>query len=153
MLYYSIFMTQYINFTHVIYDKTEQSISDNNKQNLFNFILKYHYTCCMNIYTQAELSNEEKQEILQDEYSIFNKKLDEYNRDNMTNFSFYPIPRVLYDLFVILFILYGKIKTYANEFSESVVYANYNKYCTIVNIYHNKLSDIFWITNNSIHEM
>src|SRR5947207_7428265 len=146
-------MVQYINFTYIFYDKTSENVSDVNKKNLFNLILKYHYPCCMNITTQAELSDEIKQEIIQDEHSLFTKKINEYNENYKTKFSFYAIPRVLYDLFVILFTFNGIISTHVNEFSQSVVYSNYIEYCNIVNIYHNQLIEIFWIINNSIHSM
>src|SRR5437868_14637419 len=110
--------SQFLNFTYILYNgkvcesnQFDYKPAPKDKLNLFNLILKYHYPCCMNIHTQSKLSQEEKQMLINDEVLLFSQKISEYNKVNQTNYKFFQIPRVLYDLCVILFVLDGMIES------------------------------------------
>ena len=54
--------TQYINYTHILYNETIKGIDIKDGKKLFDLVLKYHYPCCMNSHTQIVLTEEEKKE-------------------------------------------------------------------------------------------
>lgn len=144
--------TQFINFTYIIYNRNEnKNIANNDKIELFNMILKYHYPCCMNIYTQAQLSDDDKKGIIENEQLLFSKKIDEYNKMNNKKYDFYQIPRIIYDLFVILFTSNQKIDIQLKRFLflENFKKYDYKSYCNEVDKYNSILP--FWYFNDLIH--
>ena len=90
--------------------------------------------------------------ITNNEQMQFSEKLKEYNQINGTDYKFYPIPRILYDLFYVESFVYGKInRDITNDFSQFMKYYNYDEYCREVDKCHNNLLDIFIKINNEIH--
>src|SRR5947207_3999246 len=138
--------TEFLNFTYILYnekacesDEFDFRPAPKDELNLYNLILKYHYPCCMNIHTLAILSDNEKQMLINNEVLLFKQKIDEYNKINKTSYNFLQIPRILYDLCVILFVLDGMIGLKEFSFGGDMRYFNYDEYCGRVDKYHSEL--------------
>jgi len=148
---------KYVNFTYIIYDINDVNTDIiKNKNELFDLILKYHFPCSMNIHTQTLLSTEEKQEIIDNEVLLFGKKLNEFNNHNNTTYSFYQMPRTLYDLLVISYYLSLDINERLNVpyfvLGTDMIYFDYEMYCSKVDEYNKQINNFFWSVNNFIHK-
>lgn len=102
-------------------------IGDVNLNTYKNILFKYSYPSCMNI--NYNLSEEEKKNILTDELSFIKNKFVE----NKLQVNILQIPRILYDIFVILYIIKNEHLIYnypVFNFDENL--ENYNIYCNFV---------------------
>lgn len=129
------------NYTYIFQNKNDSLLTFEEYKHVYEtIVLKYHYPLCLNI--SNNLTQSEKNSIKTNEFQFIKSKL--------PGTQIYPLPRVLYDLFFILYncvILYNRkinIKKFNNE-DESYV-----DYCNKLNDYHAELSENIFGLNNFI---
>ena len=113
-------------------------------------ILKYSFPMSLN--TTNDLTEEDKSQIIKNEY-IFVKNLisslteSEYN-DNDNNI--FIIPRILYDLFFMMYHGIYNIKTDIPRYSFNINLTTYDAYCEKTNEYHDSISEQVYLLNEYI---
>jgi hypothetical protein len=132
------------NYTYILQNKNDSLLTFYEYDDVYKTILlRYHYPVCLDV--TLNLDETEKDGIKMDEYSFIKSKLPE-------NIQIYQLPRLLYDLF---FILYNCVYLYDTKF-ETKSFNNesmqYNGYCNDVQKIHNDLSEKIFNLNNYIVE-
>ena len=113
-------------------------------------ILKYSFPMSLN--TTNGLTEEDKSQIIKNEY-IFVKNIisslneTEYN-DNDDNI--FIIPRILYDLFFMMYHGIYNIKTDIPRYSFNINLTTYDAYCEKTNEYHDSISEQVYLLNEYI---
>lgn len=134
------------NYTYIV-----RTPSENVFMNIYNdVILKYSFPMSLN--TTNDLTEEDKSQIIENEY-IFVKKLitqilhegSSYNDNNII-----IIPRILYDLFFMMYHGIYNIKTDIPRYSFSIDLTTYNAYCEKTNEYHDSISKQVYLLNEYI---
>ena len=131
------------NYTYIFQNKNDSLLTFDEYKHVYEtIVLKYHYPLCLNI--TNNLNQAEKNSIKTNEFQFIKSKL------STTNIQIYQLPRVLYDLFFILYnsvILYNRkieIQKFDNERQP------YIDYCNKLNNYHADLSEKIFGLNNFI---
>jgi hypothetical protein len=119
--------------------------------NIYNqVILKYSFPMSLN--TTNDLTEEDKSRIMENEY-IFVKNLitrildagSSYNDNNII-----IIPRILYDLFFMMYHGIYNIKTGIPKYQFNINLITYNTYCEKTNEYHDSISEQVYLLNEYI---
>lgn len=100
-----------------------------------NIIFKYSYPCCTNI--NNELTDTEKEEIINDEFNFIKNKIHKYCDKEI---EIIQIPRIIYDLFNI----YIQIKLYMDNNKLSIV---------LLKIYELKFNELFFNVENKYNNL
>lgn len=129
------------NYTYILQNKNDSLLTFEEYKDVYEtIVLKYHYPLCLNI--SNNLTQAEKNSIKSNEFQFIKSKL--------SGTQIYQLPRVLYDLFFILYncvILYNRkinIKNFNNEQQPFI------DYCNKLNDYHAELSENIFGLNNFI---
>jgi len=135
-----------INFTYIVRTPSEDVF-----MNIYNqVILKYSFPMSLN--TTNDLTEEDKSRIMENEY-IFVKNLitrildagSSYNDNNII-----IIPRILYDLFFMMYHGIYNIKTGIPKYQFNINLITYNTYCEKTNEYHDSISEQVYLLNEYI---
>jgi hypothetical protein len=119
--------------------------------NIYNeVILKYSFPMSLN--TTNDLTEEDKSQIIENEYifvkNIITQILDEGSSYNDNNI--FIIPRILYDLFFMMYHGIYNIKTDIPRYSFNINLVTYDAYCEKTNEYHDSISKQVYLLNEYI---
>jgi len=130
------------NYTYIFQNKNDSLLTFEEYKSVYEtIVLKYHYPLCLNI--TNNLTQAEKNSIKTNELRFIKSKLS-------ATIQIYQLPRVLYDLFFILYncvILYNR-KIDIQEFNNNR--QPFIDYCIKLNNYHADLSEKIFGLNNFI---
>jgi hypothetical protein len=119
--------------------------------NIYNeVILKYSFPMSLN--TTNDLTEEDKSQIIENEYifvkNIITQILDEGSSYNDNNI--FIIPRILYDLFFMMYHGIHDIKMNIPSYKFNVDLVTYDAYCEKTNEYHDSISKQAYLLNEYI---
>ena len=130
------------NYTYILQNINGSLLTFEEYKNVYEtIILKYHYPLCLNI--TNILTEAEKNSIKTNEFQFIKSKLS-------ATIQIYQLPRVLYDLFFILYncvVLYNRKINIQNFYNEQQPYIDY---CNKLNNFHAELSENIFGLNNFI---
>ena len=132
------------NYTYIVVNADGTIINDEDYRYIYEtIILHFHYPICLNI--TLELSKSEKTAIKTNEFAFVKSKMPEH-------IKIYQIPRILYDLFLILHKYTVLYKTPVRTYTFNNNTQNYESYCIELNDINEQIYNDIWKLNNFIVE-
>jgi len=133
-----------LNYTYIFYSKNNKP-TEEDYENFYNIILKYHYPICLN--NKNILKDDEIENIRNNEISFIIKKIKEANN----TYDVSVIPRIIYDLLNILCQIKSKdLKFIHYKIDRDYIYTQYNELCDIIHKIHIDIKPQTFILNNYI---
>ena len=137
-----------VNYTYIIRTTSKEQFTSIYNQ----VILKYTFPMSLNI--TNVLTNEDKKNIISDEYNLVKRLITQITKRNSstTNYNIILLPRIIYDLFFMMYYGVDNVETNITSHLFDIELDTYDKYCIRTNIYHEEISEKVYILNQYILE-